>query len=57
MSEDELKSRIGATVAEITGSPVESMKKASALSPKVILCFGSLLGSAYLRKKIWGGKK
>ena len=57
MSEDELKSRIGATVAEITGSPVESMKKAAAVSPKVILCFGSLLGSAYLRKKIWGGKK
>ncbi len=57
MSEDELKSRIGAGDAEITSSPQESLDKAAALSPKVILCFGSLIGSAYLRKKIWNVKK
>ncbi|PKM99608.1 MAG: hypothetical protein CVU78_05410 [Elusimicrobia bacterium HGW-Elusimicrobia-2] len=51
---DELMKRARGTGVEISSSPVESLKKAAALSPEVILCFGSLIGSAYLRKKIWG---
>ena len=57
MSKSELKSRIGSRGVEITSSPQESLAKAAALSPKVILCFGSLLGGAYLRKKIWNAGK
>lgn len=56
LSADELARRASGPGVEITASPEESMKRAAALSPKVILCFGSLIGSAYVRKKIWGKK-
>lgn len=57
MGSGELESRIGSADVVITSSPEESMAKAAAVSPEVILCFGSLIGSAYLRKKIWSEKK
>jgi len=57
MSGDELMKRTAGTGVEITSSPERSLKKAVSLAPKLILCFGSLIGSAYLRKKIWSVKK